>query len=72
LTDGDKLFLIELISTYLPTADLLDFGGTVMEQILDDDAIFDSLVEQALTATSIAALTLPELPAAVSGDANPA
>lgn len=51
-----------------------------MEQILDierigmikDDEIFDSLVEQALTAASMAELRLPELPTAVSEDANPA
>lgn len=128
LTDGDKLFLIELIGTYLPTAALMDLGGAVMEKIADieltvfeqmrleshqsglaeglaegreegleegellgkrlllrrllthrfgdlpqdtvqrieliqDDALFDSLVEQALTATSINELTLPALPA---------
>lgn len=40
LTDGDKLFLIELISTYLPTAELVDSGGTVMEQIADVELTF--------------------------------
>ena len=40
LTDGDKLFLIELIATYLPTADLVDLGGAVMEQIADVELTF--------------------------------
>ena len=129
LTDGDKLFLMELISTYLPTAELLDRGGAIMQRIEDieltvfermrlesqqkgfeegreegheegreegreegqvlgkrvlllrllthrfgelpvdltariakiwEDEVFDSLVEQALTANSIDELTLPE------------
>jgi len=125
LTDGDKLFLIGLIATYLPSADLVDSESAVMEQIADieltiferlrqegrekgheegreegellgkrlllerllthkfgelspeitqriglisDDARFDSLVEQALTAASIDELTLPQPP--TSDDTN--
>lgn len=49
LTDGDKLFLIGLIATYLPTADLADSESEVMEQIADIElTIFERLEQKGL------------------------
>ncbi len=49
LTDGDKLFLIGLIATYLPTADLVDSESDVMEQIADIElTIFEKLEQKGI------------------------
>jgi predicted transposase YdaD len=49
LSEGDKLFLIELINTYLPTAVLADAQEEIMDQLLEIEQSWgDKLREEGL------------------------
>lgn len=49
LTEGDKLFLMKLINTYLPTAELMAIGGEVMEKLEDIELTYYERMELEFT-----------------------
>ncbi len=46
LTAGDKLFLIDVIETYLPTATLVDAGAEIMEALMETELTWRERIAQ--------------------------
>lgn len=46
LTAGDKLFLIDIIETYLPTATLMDAGGEIMNALMETELTWREQIAQ--------------------------